>query len=83
MVRDGGDPCSVPVKWVKKKVSYGGVFHLAAEQPQLFGKQKLKLKNIDCLSPFCFLLIEFHFTFSIVYKILPYYVYYYYILIRM
>ena len=36
----------------------------------------------DCLSPYCFLLIEFHSTFSISYKILPYYVYYC-ILIRM
>ena len=34
------------------------------------------------LSSFCFLSIEFHRTFSISYKILPYYVYYY-ILIRM
>ena len=32
------------------------------------------------LSPFCYLLIEFHYTFSISYKILPYYVYYYCIL---
>ena len=31
----------------------------------------------ECLSPLCFLLIEFHCTFSISYKILPYYVYYY------
>ena len=32
------------------------------------------------LSPFYFLLIEFHCTFSIFYKILQYFVYYYYIL---
>ena len=31
----------------------------------------------DCSSPFCFLLIEFHCTFSISYKILQSYVYYY------
>ena len=35
------------------------------------------------LSPFCFLSIEFHCTFSISYKILPYFVHYYYILVRM
>ena len=29
----------------------------------------------DYLSPFCFLLIEFHCTFSISFKIIPYYVY--------
>ena len=34
------------------------------------------------LSPFCFLSIEFHFTFSISYKILLYFVYYC-ILVRM
>ena len=33
-------------------------------------------------SPFCFLFIEFHFIFSISYKTLQYYVYYYFILIR-
>ena len=36
----------------------------------------------DCSSPFCFLSIEFYCTFSISYKILPYYVYYYCIQIR-
>ena len=35
------------------------------------------------LSPFCFLSIEFHCAFSISYKILPYFVYYYCILVRM
>ena len=34
-------------------------------------------------SKFCFLSIEFHCTFSISYKILPYYVYYYCIVIRL
>ena len=34
----------------------------------------------DCLSPFCFLLIEFHCTFPISHKILQSYVYYYHIL---
>ena len=34
----------------------------------------------DYLSPFYFLVIEFHCTFSISYKMLPDYVYYYYIL---
>ena len=38
------------------------------------------LKN---LSSFCFLSIEFHCTFPISYKILPYFVYYYCILVRM
>ena len=32
---------------------------------------------------FVFLLVVFHFTFSLSYKILQYFVYYYYILIRM
>ena len=32
----------------------------------------------ECLSPSCFLSIEFHCTFSISYKILQYFVYYYY-----
>ena len=32
----------------------------------------------DYLSQFCFLSIEFHSTFSISYKILPYFVYYYF-----
>ena len=36
----------------------------------------------DCSSTFCFLLIEFHCTFSIFYKMPQYYVYYYCILIR-
>ena len=35
------------------------------------------------LNPFCFLLIEFHQTFSISYNILPYFVYYYCILSTM
>ena len=37
----------------------------------------------EYISPFCFLSIEFHCTFSISYKILPYFVYYYCILVRM
>ena len=37
----------------------------------------------EYLSPFCFLSIEVHCTFSISYKILPYFVYYYCILVRM
>ena len=41
------------------------------------------LSFFDYLSPLCFLLIEFHCTFSMSYKILQYFVYYYYILIRM
>ena len=41
------------------------------------------LSFFEYLSPFYFLLIEFHCTFSISYKILPYFVYYYYILIRL
>ena len=41
------------------------------------------LSFFDYLSPFCFLLIEFHCSFSIYYKILPDYVYYCCILIRM
>ena len=36
----------------------------------------------DCLSTFCFLLTEFHCTFSFSYKIQTNYVYYYYILFR-
>ena len=35
---------------------------------------------LDCSSPFCFFLIKFRCPFSISYKILPYYVYYYCIL---
>ena len=38
---------------------------------------------VYCVSPFCFLLIELHCTFSISCKMLPYYVYYYCILIGM
>ena len=41
------------------------------------------LSFFDYLSQFCFLLIEFDCAFSISYKILQYFVYYYYILIRM
>ena len=41
------------------------------------------LSFFDYLSPFCFLLIEFHYTFSISYKIFPHYVYYYSVLIMM
>ena len=41
------------------------------------------LSFFDYLSPFCFLLIKFHYYFSISYKILPDYVYYYFISIRM
>ena len=40
------------------------------------------LSFFDCLIPFGFLLIEFHCTFSISYRILANYVYYYCILIR-
>ena len=36
----------------------------------------------DCLSPFCFLLIEFNCTFSIYHKIVTNYVNYYCILLR-
>ena len=42
-----------------------------------------EFKFFDFSSPFCFLLMGFHCTFSISYKILPYYVYYYCILIRL
>ena len=35
----------------------------------------------DCLSPICFLLIEFHCIFSISYNIITNYVYYYFVLI--
>ena len=41
------------------------------------------LSFFEYLSPFCFLSIEFHCTFSISYKILPHFVYYYCTLIRM
>ena len=37
VVRDGWDPCSIPLSG-GKKVSYGAVFDLAVEQPQLFKK---------------------------------------------
>ena len=50
VVRDGGDPFSVPLSG-QKIVSHGGVFDLAVEQPQLFRKLyilKLKLKTIYC-----------------------------------
>ena len=40
------------------------------------------LPFFEYLSPFCFLSIELHCTFSISYKILPYFVYYYCILVR-
>ena len=40
-------------KWVKKIVSYGGVFDLAIEQPQLSRKQPQKQnKNKSNVSPF-------------------------------
>ena len=42
-----------------------------------------ELTFFQYLSPFCFLSIEFHCTFSISYKILPYFVYCYSILIRL
>ena len=41
------------------------------------------LSFLEYLSPFCFLSIEFHGTFSISYKIVPYFVYYYCILVMM
>ena len=41
------------------------------------------LSFFEHLSPFCFLSIEFHCAFSISYKILPYFIYYYCILVRM
>ena len=41
------------------------------------------LSFFEYLSPFCFLSIEIHCTFSISYKILPYFIYYYCILVRM
>ena len=34
MARDGGEKCSVPLSAWVKKVSYGGVFDMAVEQPQ-------------------------------------------------
>ena len=39
------------------------------------------LSFFEYLSPFCFLSIEFHCTFSISYKILPYFIHYYCIII--
>ena len=42
-----------------------------------FPMKCLKKGYMAVLSPFCFLSIEFHSTFSISYKILPYFVYYY------
>ena len=41
------------------------------------------LSFFEDVSPFCFLSIEIHCTFSISYKILPYFIYYYCILVRM
>ena len=41
------------------------------------------LSFFEYLSPFCFLSIEFRCTFSISHKLLPYFVYYYCILVRM
>ena len=41
------------------------------------------LSFFEYLSPFCFLSIEFYSTFSIFYKLLPYFIYYYCISIRM
>ena len=50
----------------------------------VFGFCSHDLSFFDYLSAFCFLLIEFHCTFSISYKMLQYFAYYYYyILIRM
>ena len=43
---------------------------------------RVDLAYFACSSQFYFLLILLHFTFSRSYKILPYYVYYYCILIR-
>ena len=40
------------------------------------------LSFFDYSSPFCFLLIEFHCIFSLSCKVIPFYVYSYYILIR-
>ena len=51
VVRDDGDPCSVPLSgW--KNVSYSGVFDFAAEQPPVH-KVTLKIKKINyrLLSP--------------------------------
>ena len=41
------------------------------------------LPFFDYLSAFCFLFIELHYSFSVSYKILPFYVYDYSTLIRM
>ena len=53
VVRDCGDPFSAPLS--RKKVSCGGVFDLAVEQPQLFKnhtKTKKKLKRTaDVMAP--------------------------------
>ena len=52
----------------------------------IIGEKRGRVDNLsifDYLSPFCFLYIEIHCTFSISYKILPYFLYYYCILVRM
>ena len=41
--------------------------------------KSLNCDSMNDLSPFCFLSIEIHCSSSISYKILPYFVYYYYI----
>ena len=41
------------------------------------------LSFFEYLSPFCFLSIKFHCTFSFSYKILPYFLYYYHIIISL
>ena len=49
LVRDAGDPFSVPLSG-RKIVSYGEVFDLAVEQPQLFrklDKTKNKKKRVN------------------------------------
>ena len=45
---------------------------------QLFLREQRRVNDLsfnDYLSPFYFLLIEFHYTFFISYKIIPYYAY--------
>ena len=62
-----------PIKYIFKKL--GVIFQKSQGRVDA-------LSFFEYLCPFCFLSIEFHYPFSISYKILPHFVYYYCISIR-
>ena len=76
--------CSKSVWSWRKIVESSAEFYVDSRACVRVGNDMSEWFSVNVGFPFCFLLIKFHCTFSISYKIQQYFVYYYYyILIRM